>query len=315
LVCGAAALAGCGDDDRGGGGGGGSTPIPQAMFCDEFVDAMCDRVERCDCGTAASTMCRTSFGAECGGSGGFLGPEVQARITAGTVRYDAAAAGRLVAGLRADTGCGNPVTTLGWRFSDVLTFGGVLTGTKAAGEACAASGDNPFGSECANGVCAEVSEGTNRCIGFAGMGSACGREMPILCANLSAPFTDFEDSSVLLRCDETTMQCAARLADGAMCSSREDCASQNCDASGETPMCAPKLADGMPCEFDAVCASGYCDYDVDPSVCAAKPNRPLGAACNDDSQCASGTCMGDRCVNETCGIVSVEDMMPTPPAT
>jgi len=305
----AAGLMACGSDSRTPSGG---PPVASEEFCNEFVDAVCNNVARCDCSTADAD-CRSSLTADCGGAGGFFGPEARARVAAGTVRYSETAAGNVIGALRAQTSCENPLVALDWALLEVFTFGGTFAGTLAPGASCAATtGDAPFGGECANGICGDFGGGSLQCIGLAGLGAPCGVGTNVACADLNATFASLESADILLRCNvapgATTGTCAARLAVGAACTRLDECESTRC----EGDVCVARLANGVACDNDNECVSGLCDPIGPTSVCTALGSRPDGDTCSNDSDCSSGAC------NSVCvpGICSVADSPPSasPPA-
>ncbi len=302
----ALALVGCGDDDD---RTPSSPPVAADAFCTEFVDSFCDRIARCDCSPTADADCRADLTETCGRAEGILGTETRARIASGKVTYDAASAGAFFARVRSSTSCENPLVELGWTFSDLISFGGTFRGTTMPGGACATA-NTPIGGECATGLCQETGTG-NVCIGLAGPGAACGMDIPFLCANTSAPFTGFDDPDILLRCDiamgATTGTCAARLANGAACANRTDCASSLC----AMDVCAPKLANGATCDGDEECDSAFCRGDTMGQTCATPSNAAIGAACMADSDCGSDQCRDGACVAAICGLYSP----PPPPPT
>jgi hypothetical protein len=301
----ALALVGCGDDDARTPSG---PPVAIDDFCTEFVDAFCDNIARCDCSPTADADCRADLANTCGGANGILGPEARARIDSGKVRYDAASAGAVFARVRATSSCDNSLLSLGWTFSDVLTFGGVFRGTTAAGAACSTT-NSPVAGECANGICQETMSG-GICIGLAAAGAPCGMGMPYLCANTTLPFTSLEDSDLLLRCDipmgATSGVCAARLANGGTCGSELDCASTICDGM----VCAPQRAAGAMCADDSECVSGFCEMTPDGGTCRTRSLAPVGASCTDPNDCESDECRDGVCVAGICGLY---DPPPPPP--
>jgi hypothetical protein len=305
----ALAVTGCGKAKR---AAPPSTPVALADFCTEFVDAICPNVGRCACSPTAEADCRADLATTCPSD--IAGPDVQARVAAGTVTYDANAAGAMIATLAAQTSCDNPMTIFGWGITDVFTFGGTLNGTKAPGAPCSAgTGGGPFGGECAQGVCtAPSSTAPTTCWGMIGLGAPCGAGISGICVDLDASFTSLEDANILLRCNipagAGTGTCAARLANGAACSSPDECASLYCD--GTTSLCAPGLANGVECMNSTDCASGYCNYSASPSVCAASGVVANGGACTDGAECVSTVCQGGRCVP---GICSTYSPPPPPP--
>lgn len=302
-------LIGCGDSKRAVPTG---TPVAEAEFCNELVDALCDSAVRCDCSPTADADCRADLASTCGGAGGIFGPEIHARVAAGTVVYSPTAAGAVIARLRAQTTCDNPILDVGWGFDDVLTFGGTLTGTLAPGASCTTgTGSSPFGGECANGVCTDVG-GTPRCIGFAALGDACGMGIDKICVDLDAAFTSLDDANILLRCNvappATTGTCTALLANGAPCADRQECASSRCEGS----VCAATLTNGDTCGSNRDCSSGFCRSSGAMSVCAAAGTVSNGGVCTADGDCASGACKADVCAPGVCDVYSAPAPAPMP---
>lgn len=302
----ALSLVGCGDDTR---PGPTATPVAIDEFCTEFVDAVCDDVATCSCGATADADCRSELATNCGGAAGVFGPDVRARVEAGTVIYDADAAGALVAQLRTQTSCNNPIVALGWNIGDLFTFGGVLSGTLAPGASCAGGGESPFGGACASGVCTEVG-GAPRCIALAGLGAPCGIGVDAVCADVNASFTSLENADFLLRCNiaagATMGTCAALLAEGATCARAAECASGRCAST----VCAPPLANGAECVDDNECSSGFCRSTSAEFACAAAATVNNGGACGDDAECVSGACQRDVCIASICN--TFEGMSTTP---
>lgn len=304
----ALALAGCGKSTR---NTPPSTPVALADFCTGFVDSICTNVARCSCSPTADADCRADLANTCANQ--FISPEVQARITAGTVTYNASAAGAMIAGLHAQTSCDNPMTIFGWGIREVFTFGGTLNGTKAPGAACTGgTGGAPFGGECANGMCMSTGSEPTTCWGFVGLGAPCGLGINSICVDLNATFTSLDNADILLRCNvaagATTGTCAARLANGASCSSSYDCASDRCDPD----VCVAALANGVACSSSGDCLSGYCRYAGTTSVCAAAGAIADGSACTDDQECASGTCPASVCVPGICATYDTPAPPPMP---
>src|SRR5207247_1648485 len=102
------AAAGCGSGGGGGSGGGsaaastgaaGGTPLAIDDFCAKLADAYCDRRLACACPGSMKASCTGQLLQYC--SDFILGPTARADIAAGTIDYDADAAGQLVAGVRA----------------------------------------------------------------------------------------------------------------------------------------------------------------------------------------------------------------------
>jgi hypothetical protein len=275
-------------------------PIPLEQFCAEYAAAVCDRTERCGCGAAIVSECRTRLRDECAAQ--VLDREVQSRLASGVIRYDAAAAGRLVARIRSTTGCGTLAEDLGLTFADIKSVGGVFAGTKGVMERCT---EMPSGvldiNECFGGGCILTLSGSV-CKGPVTVGSPCDGEENETCVRTDVPVTQPSLSVIQQRlglfCSPDTNRCQAKSPLGASCTTWQECESSHCSrASGR---CEPPLADGQACELGVECASAYCEASAAGSTC--RPRHPDGSPCVNAlfNECASGVCMMGRCVPGAC---------------
>ena len=83
-------------------------------------------------------------------------------------------------------------------------------------------------------------------------------------------------------------KCAAKLGEGAECSSDDDCAESNCvEWATLNGRCGPK-ANGVPCLLDESCSSKRCDFEGVNRVCIGKVSN--GVECNEHDDCRDGTC-------------------------
>jgi hypothetical protein len=270
-------------------------PIPLDQFCAEYSTAVCDRMERCSCSSEILLACRTRFRDECAAQ--MLDPVVQARLRSGVIRYDDAAAGRLVAQIRGLRSCGSLVGELGWTLADRYSVGGVFTGTKGAGESCSPLRGRALPlSECFASPCSDdETEGVFVCLGPQTVGSPCSGP---ICIRSDVPLRDpyVNWRSLLLLCSPTTARCQARVPLGSPCSRSIECDSGYCNT--VAGRCEPALADGQACSSSLECASANCDESAAGSTCT--PRRPEGSACAYHDDCASGVCMMRRCVPGAC---------------
>lgn len=230
-------VAACGTDRRPPAG-----TIAEADFAQAIAAARCASAFRC-CGSSATASvalrgpvaseaaCTTSFAA---GARREFSAE-SAGVVAGTVIYDADAAGRCVSDTRNAT-CGPSL------YGDVFHLSSdcylVYSGTRALGESCTDGSEcdaPPRGQpDCSSGICASGYEA-------AALGAAC-----------DLGFTDCIDGY----CDAGV--CVAQRAAGSPCTDQGMCASLAC-AGG---FCVPPLPVDSPCSFGPECASGWCSAGV-----------------------------------------------------
>ena len=264
-----------------------SSGIPAASFCAEFADATCDLVERCACGAPAAAQCRATAEARC--ASGIISPATLASIDAGQVRYDGAAATVMVAALRSEpASCDYLLVTLGFRVGDLLTFGGLLTGTRAAGASCSDFGAR-LPSECSVGLCDR-----GVCQAVPAPGEACSGDS--MCLDRVAAYVGARDIDAQLSCviepGATTGVCLARQPAGAECVNAQDCVTRTC----EIGVCTPQIADGGACVSALECASLRCSG----GTCLAADARDP-ATCVRGFECASNECIAGVCVASLCG--------------
>jgi hypothetical protein len=200
-----------------------------AMFCARAATIECEANQRCCTGTmgrwSSVSACTTAKTAEC--QPAFDG----VAFRDGRVRYDAEAAGDILANVQAMTAdCGE--IQIG---DDALRT--VFIGTLTNGADCSAVGDDFSPTlACSPGLQCDFDFVTRRgsCRTAAGAGASC--EMN--------PCQDGLD------CDFETMTCVAPLPDGSECTFGSDCASSFCD---DASMCAPDPDGG---------ADDYCDAEA-----------------------------------------------------
>jgi hypothetical protein len=277
-------------------------PVAAENFVDQWAAAVCDSVQPC---------CQASkYGWDRQGClskmASLVSAQASAASTAG-VTWDAAAAGKCIAGTKRDyAGCNPP---LDFELDELCRS--VLVASKQTGETCTSSiqcmsttnGQGACGSvrvdagtgtrqvctvrsttyarakqgEPCNNDCKYIAKDSVRCYGNdrpAGDGGAGG---PVLLANC------FENDG--LHCDETTGRCIARLPAGSPCKDSFDCAAGLACVSGK---CASPPALGVTCTLGSGCVAGlYCDDRK--FVCME--GLPDGASCDATSHCQSGTCL------------------------
>lgn len=263
--------------------------VPLAEFCDAFFGALCEPLERCECGTLALARCALERRELCAG---FPSPALQRAVEEGRLRYDAVAATALVDQLHARAArCASFVDAVGWRARDLYRVGGVFEGTLEAGAPCEALGFELI-SECALGSCAPVGD-ARVCRAAVGPGEACDELHQ--CVDLDATLTretGLEELS--LRCAEVdgAPRCVSRRLEGEPCERSAECAVGRCV---EERCRAVSLGD--PCGSSRECESRYCDA----ARRCAPGDAPDGALCEAPSACASGVCAAGRCAPPGCG--------------
>ncbi|HJL18227.1 MAG TPA: hypothetical protein RMH99_21365 [Sandaracinaceae bacterium LLY-WYZ-13_1] len=270
-----------------------SDPVPFEGFCDAFFDALCEPLERCDCPLAATHACRAEARELCAG---VPSAAMIRAVDEGRLRYDGAAAARLVArvGARGDE-CAGFIDTLGWRVRDLYSFGGVFEGTVPAGAPCEPLGFELIG-ECAFGSCVPGGDG-HRCRGAVGVGARC--DATHQCVDLEARLTPERGIDRLtLRCvpdtpaaDEGT--CAAWVEAGGACDGDGACWSGRCEAGR-----CETAEEGAGCVVSRECASGYCRS----SDARCRPGDvAVGSPCDSDRACESQVCVAETCLPAGCG--------------
>ena len=192
------AAAGCssseaepGNADAGGGPGG---PASVGDLCQVVGEAWCNHVEACGCGGAATATCKGEWDASCGDWQTF-----QERVTAGELIYDPDAVRSALAALSDPAApCEDFYIDLGWTLRDLLTFGGILTGTVAEGSACNPPAEQKgAGVSCQPGlICHGDDEATAICKRAALEGEPCDVDgATSLCIDDRPPDTDNEFES------------------------------------------------------------------------------------------------------------------------
>jgi hypothetical protein len=262
-------------------------------FCADLGDALCAALEGCTCGTTDDAACRSGYREQC--ELGLFTPDVRIALADGRLVFEATAASRMLSALR-DAALCTRRTLLPWTARDYYTFGGILEGTRPAGDACSPFGDPSFYGfvrffridECAEGVC-----DAGRCVGFSGVGGTC--DASHFCADLDREVRfSWDLQSTSLPCtrpspDAPSGSCAARHANGSPCDRASECVSNWCD-SGE---CVALGAVGAECIYPYQCQSGFCGPGSGTRVCGVG-NLPTGSPCNYNGlECASGFCAWD----------------------
>jgi hypothetical protein len=226
------ATIGCGDS------GGGGTPIPLADLGPTLLDILCTRDARCGSFPDKATCLASNSAAT---------TQLMADVAAGTVKYDAAAAGTCFDSFRAVAASGCTYSAAGMAQLNDPACDRIVTGTLADGAACFDGG------ECISGSC-------------------------------SAPGCNPTDTCCAGACDRTVAQVAiggdctfpARCVQGAYCR-------LSVIAGGASNVCSAFIAAGQPCDqsMGEQCAPGYqCHHEQPTSavgVCARAP--ATGAAC------------------------------------
>jgi hypothetical protein len=294
-------------------------PVPSGDFCDAYATAACESLRRCECGHAP--RCE---------SGGCSQEALDAAIASGVLRYDAAAAGRVLAAF--SSAC---FEDLPWEQTDLRAAGAVV-GTRPAGTPC-----DDFSTTLPVHVCAEICDlDSEQCVRRLSDGEPCEPGDSPGC----------EDDGAR-RCDPSTRTCMALGEDGAPCTGGSQCRSGECVAPGscgdapDAPLvcttdagcptgrcvasrCAPPAAVGEACRqprndgtgpaglwpasvlcdtwVSSRCANpcvlGWCDAAPgNEGVCRA--DAPLGETCTSTDGCARGFCASGTCRRLICSIL------------
>ena len=266
-------------------------------FCADLSESTCDAVMRCGCGGPVDVdTCVTSYRSMC--ELHVFGPDVRRALADGSIRFDGAAAARMIAAIR-DPGVCEQRTIAPWTVRDYYSFGGVLEGTRGAGEDCTRLTDSGWGyvqyfqlDECAAGTC-----DAGRCVEFSGVGGVC--DASHFCADLDLPVEHgWELRSMSLPCERASPTapsgtCAARRPAGFPCESGRDCESDSCPSG----TCAPLGDVGDTCTQPRHCATGYC---ASAGTCAAG-DLPAGSLCGSGRyECASDFCFYSPTGSSTC---------------
>ena len=237
LALGAATLVGCTDAPPA------APPVAEGDFSDSYTAALCGTLFRC-CTSAveveALTGERYANEAECNAT---LGPTLRmmfadaaALVAAGVTRYDAAAAGRCIAGVET-WACGVGLA------SGPPTCDSVYVGTVAPGGPCTRD------EQCrrVGAVSAYCDAGTCTLDSPRPLDAVCGDTTSWNCASGSV-------------CNGTA--CVALLPLGSVCGDGSQCATSVCVGG----ICYPPLALGVACVYDGDCSSSHCDTS---HLCAA----------------------------------------------
>lgn len=270
-----------------------SSPLPLDGFCAAFFDALCEPMATCECAPAAVDACRAEQRELCAR---VPSAAMREAVEAGRLRYDGAAAARLVARMRErEAGCEGFVDALDWRIRDLFSLGGVFQGTLEAGAPCTPLGFELIG-ECALGSCAPSPEGPV-CRAAVGEGERC--DATHQCVDLDAELTiDRGIDRLALRCvtedpDAEAGTCAPFVAVGGACAGDAACWSGRC----EEGRCVSRPL-GASCLLSRECESGYCrrsDGTCQPGA------RAVGATCEHEAACATHVCVDGTCQPAACG--------------
>ncbi len=242
------------------GGEEGPAEVPLSAFCERWAAALCESATRCRCGEAIAGLddaCPEAAAAACPLA---EGTGLSVLVDEGSVPYDGAAAGRLVAAIE-DVSCGD---------APACASSEACIGLSGEGGPCGTNHGCAPGLSCASG----------RCVAAGGLGDRCreGAE----CASS--------------RCEDGA--CVEKAADGTACTEDPECASGRCDFS--TGRCrAPEPLEGL-CTEHTDCETGYCDRDRDIAAGNCRARLADGEACDEDRQCLGGACIDARCAAAIC---------------
>jgi hypothetical protein len=310
----AAACSGGSKSDASAGTSSETTP---ATFCTAVFDAIAAQYATCEkATTAALAPVRTSFS-------DLICTPVEKAVAAGRAKFDAAAADRCIAALKAAT-CEVAIDVM-----DSSACTGVVTGTVANGGACYDS------LECTSGSCSADAACPGTCVAFLRAGDACGDTVaecgPGLecgpartCVTPSQPggpcpcvASEYCDSTSTCRAVQTSGACTASdqcafgwacaggaclpyvgvgadCTPGAMIWDQTVCGPGTyCTQAGK---CALWPTVGESCATYPVCAPGYCD----PADQMCKASKPKGSACSAFYECETLACEGNVCVLPYC---------------
>lgn len=237
-----------------------SDPDPVALedYCAQFSAALCDGlVHNCGCGAVTEQSCRATVATTCMTSDSTF----TASVSAGVIRYDGAAAARLMQKLTSGSPDCELGISAGWTDKDFFTSQGVWTGNKIAGAPCLYPSIPGLPNDCGDGAC---SISRHVCIGGVGDGASC--DSVHACYDLDAQFP------TTLRCDSAEL------------------------GSGTT--CMPYLQTGQACTSPNQCATGFCESTT---CAFGLSLAAFGQACTSDGECVSNYCMGGTCGHAVCG--------------
>lgn len=274
---------------------------------DELLRQLAASECRGDCGATYGSYLEYVYGEECLELYTLIyqtaGATINGSINAGRTSFDAKAAQRCVDALEAEE-CTE---------ADIACEE-ILVGRVPIGEACRDS------SECAGSAyCSSDLDCPGTCVAQGGPGDDC-------------TLFDYDACEVGLDCvleDGSDYGVCGRLkANGESCEYYDECQSYNCEATDDGYRCADfpeefTKGPGEPCDYDEDCELGlYCPqgsctpaaalgeacsvYTIPCSregYCALESGNdgicvkriPLGGACDDSEQCATGVCDGGEC--------------------
>jgi len=268
--------------------------VPPNLFCQGFASAVCMNLEPCGCGEE-TRACIEMIEIDCAGNHGILGPQARRALGAGKLAYDGYAAHRFLRDIADGAqACLGPLEALEWSRGELLSLGGVFSGTAPAGAAC----DLPYApfhaNDCAEGLCMLDESGNGRCVRTADLGEAC--DPKTLCVDFDAPVArrDFYVGTLFAFCAPDRAGrpvCQAPARAGNRCSADTHCLSGRCDGK----RCLPMAREGEACEVDFDCAAGRCDQGA-----CVNEQLPEGASCAVHEQCASESCYQGKCSTPIC---------------
>ena len=319
LACGETANKGADGSDSGGNSGGnttssgtsaGTATIPSSIeSLDDLLQATTAIACRSEC--AASVTVEFYYREDCLEASTLiyeaLGASIQQSIDAGSTSFDVAEAQRCIDAL-ADHGCGDePESACDKVFVGRVPVGGACTQTMECADAGYCNDTLGCPGTCEAGLsagtpCADASgvcQSGLTCLpeGVCGAYRANGE----LCESSSECDTHYcadEDGDGTSRCAEAPGYFLKTL--GEPCEYALDCAADlYCPESDAAPTCVAAAEIGEPCiatELSRSCVhAAYCALGADGvrGVCVARV--PLGSACADSEECATGICDGGRC--------------------
>jgi hypothetical protein len=240
--------------------------------------------------------------------------QLQADVTAGTIKYDGAQAAACLAAVANETrDCrtsqmpGPPPPSCLATFTGTLPPGGAcLSNEECASGACDLSS---CAAACCRGSCmpgmpSQIPLG-GTCTGAAGTcvaGAFCDTSttpfqcVPVLPAG--SPCTDPDSCAAGLACLGSTRVCGALAGEGAPCMGEGTCdlLTDFCDSTTST--CKPRLGVGSDCDpnNDGCVGYGFCDQTTSKCVALGRVGEPCavnigpGVGCLPDLECVNNTC-------------------------
>lgn len=242
--------------------------VPLDMLCDTIAGAVCDALAACSCDATVVARCRASSLACLSQAGSAT---TLARVASGEVQYDAAAAGRVVAMLRAGlTACVGP-----YNLDNILVAAGAFRGAALDGANC-----DGYAFACAAGL--ECQPGFD-------LSSSCRSSALTGCEALGLCVLNSGDFSALV--------CAGSRCDRGVPPGATPDAGHYCRFAPRTDgTCGCEPPAGAACSGSSQCGLGYCRS----GFCAERAT-PLGESCAQYDQCDGGVCLDGVCLPRICG--------------